>query len=658
MTAQCKLYFDGSLIRTGTRAECENEFKHRVAEYQMKFDIEYSYQKQQSSVYDKLDDINSDLMQGVERPSGNTSLSRTEITNKVNNYKKRFKISCPSSNNIVQPSPKTKRANYDTRKIGLQRKSSGYKRTVIHRNNNSEAQRIAFERKLAAATQDAETRSTRATQSAYQKIDNVKTGSAGDIAMRQKAANDRADRQIGFGVRGGSEKIEESFNITFTDDEIKRIIKQFVEIRFKNNDKYSFVDHIRLCFEQKSGIPLSFALIITPGNRKKNMEIINSYNKYCERFTPQITNEACNELYDDWRVGFCEDNILYDMALLSAAVYEESDSPYPWGWQKIESFNNPSNSFDAALYKYIGQENILCLAYRGSEGDGFMGIAKGVVDAIHQNNFTREAQDWVFNNFKQGLGEADEYSQHNEAVLCVSAVNKKYGKAGSSIYLTGHSLGGGLASIAGVSQPELKTYTFNAAGVLMVTINRFVNNKDRSDKNIFAYSTESDPLTGCQNWDYSFKMNVLKIYVNRVEGIVDIYNSGVDMIKGDIKKGYAGYIKGMFETSIGLINAKNNEVREMLGYYKDFIPENDVFLNARLEKMGYEILPKALGNRKIINNSSGMDHDIKPIVKLLDKNKNGACISCTRKFIEQQRTSLVRFVSNKNNMNQCKINMN
>lgn len=657
MTAQCKLYFDGSLIRTGTRAECENEFKHRVAEYQMKFDIEYSYQKQQSSVYDKLNDINSDLMQGVERPSGNISLSRTEITNKVNNYKKRFKISCPSSNNIVQPSPKTKRANYDTRKIGLQRKSGGYKRTVIHRNNNSEAQRIAFERKLAAATQDAETRSTRSTQSAYQKIDNVKTGSAGDIAMRQKAANDRAGRQIGFGVSGGCEEKEDSLNITFTDDEIKRIIKQFVEIRFKNNDKYSFVDHIRLCFEQKSGIPLSFALIITPGNKKKNMEIINSYNKYCERFTPQITNEACNELYDDWRVGFCEDNILYDMALLSAAVYEDKDSPYPWGWQKIKSFNNPNNSFDAALYQFIPNDKILCLSFRGSEGNRL----KGVVDVIIQNKSSREAQDWVYNNLKQGLGETDDRSQHKQAVSCVSEVNKQYGKNAVTLYLTGHSLGGGLASIAGVSQPQLKTYTFNAAGVQMKTIEKFVPNKNKNDRNILAYSTANDQLTTYQNWDYSFKMRVLKSIVNILEGPIKMYNSEIDIAHGDKKEGSYDYFEGVLEMGIGLMNAETSFGRELLdfiGIDHNYIPENDVFIKERLNKMGYEILPKALGKRQVIANSSGMDHNIIPIVNLFDKNKNGTCISCMRKFIEQQRTSLVRFVSNKNNMNQCKINMN
>lgn len=613
MTAQCKLYFDGGLIRTGTRAECENEFKHRVAEYQMKFDIEYSYQKQQSSVYDKLNDINSDLMQGVERPSGNTSLSRTEITNKVNNYKKRFKISCPSSNNIVQPSPKTKRANYDTRKIGLQRKSGGYKRTVIHRNNNSEAQRIAFERKLAAATQDAETRSTRATQSAYQKIDNVKTGSTGDIAMRQKAANDRAGRQIGFGVSGEEKKI--SYKVTFSDEELKIIVKQYIYTKLKDN-KYGFVDHIKLYFEEKAGFSLNELLVITPGNKKRNYEIIESYNKYIDRFTGQIINDACNELYNDWGVGFCEDNLLYDMALLSDDVYSNWMTTPP-GWERLESYRG-KNGFYAAIYKNTIKRNIYCLAYRGSEGDPW-DVAKAklvelaslyivnycidklipiggslyknnINEKIHKLHLTPCVEDWVETNVKQGLGIYNENSQHEQAVKLIKTINNNYKGV---IYITGHSLGGGLASIAGIESPEHQTYTFNAAGVLMKTVNKFVDNKSKSAKNIYAYATGGDPLTNTQK-DVNLKTEI-------------------------------AYWTTLITESLG-ISMKSDSI--------------SIF-----ERIDYDLLPTSIGNHYLIPNSNNMEHKIKPILEYYDKSKNGFGISYERNFIEQQRTYLERFAS-------------
>ena len=633
MTAQCKLYFDGSLIRTGTRAECENEFKHRVAEYQMKFDIEYSYQKQQSSVYDKLNDINSDLMQGVERPSGNISLSRTEITNKVNNYKKRFKISCPSSNNIVQPSPKTKRANYDTREIGLQRKSGGYKRTVIHRNNNSEAQRIAFERKLAAATQDAETRSTRATQSAYQKIDNVKTGSAGDIAMRQKAANDRASRQIGFGVSGE----EKSYKIDFTDDEIKLIVKQYIYTKLKDN-KYGFVEHIKLCFEKKAGFSLNELLVITAGNKKRNYEIIESYNKYIDKFTKQIINEACNELYYDWGVEFCEKNLLYDMALLSAAVYEDKDSPYPWGWEVVDHYGEDNHGygdlgFYAALYKNV-VSNVYCLAYRGTESNN--------ISDIYNDIIVTDVGQALGDNFKTPKLKVP---QHKQAVSLVNAIVKKYGDKGE-LYLTGHSLGGGLASIAGVSKPQCKTFTFNAAGVLMKTIDKYVPKESRSTKNIYAYSTVNDPLTTAQNFDYSAKLEIFEacvvLFVPRDKSLLNKATGAVAVAGGTY--GVAIH-EAVFNDNIKLIERK---ALDIAGVDHNYIPLNEATTEKKieiLENINYEILPKALGQRQVIINSSGMGHSIVPIVELYDKNKNGSCISCQRKIIEQQRKYLERFDS-------------
>ena len=51
------------------------------------------------------------------------------------------------------------------------------------------------------------------------------------------------------------------------------------------------------------------------------------------------------------------------------------------------------------------------------------------------------------------------------------------------------------------------------------------------------------------------------------------------------------------------------------------------------------------GNHYLIPNSNNMEHEIKPIVEYYDKSKNGSCISCQRKIIEQQRKYLEKFDS-------------
>lgn len=624
LVAQCKLYFDGQLIKAGTEEACQSEYKHRVAEYQVDLEFEYSYQKQENEIYDKMREINPDLMQGVSRPQNNSSISRSDITDKVNAYKKRFRLSCTEeqhhsrqTNNIVQPSPRTKRVATDMSKVGLRRNTSHNQGAELAEKNRrqreaaAERARIEWEKKMAEATKDAEERAERATAPAYQMIDNFSTGGDGDWAMRERAAADRASRQIGFGVSGE----EKSYKILFTDDEIKLIVKQYINAKLKDN-KYGFVEHIKLCFEKKAGYSLSELLVITPGNKKRNYEIIESYNKYIDRFTGQIINEACNELYYDWGVGFCEDNLLYDMALLSDDVYSNWMTTPP-GWERLESYRG-KNGFYAAIYKNTIKRNIYCLAYRGSEGDpwdvakeklvelaslyivnycidklipiGGSSYKNNINEKIHKLHLTPCVEDWVETNVKQGLGIYNENSQHEQAVKLIKTINNKYKGV---IYITGHSLGGGLASMAGIESPEHQTYTFNAAGVLMKTVNKFVDNKSKSAKNIYAYATGGDPLTNTQK-DVNLKTEI-------------------------------AYWTTLITESLG-ISMKSDSI--------------SIF-----ERIDYDLLPTSIGNHYLIPNSNNMEHEIKPIVEYYDKSKNGSCISCQRKIIEQQRKYLEKFDS-------------
>lgn len=646
LVAQCKLYFDGQLIKAGTEEACQSEYKHRVAEYQVNLEFEYSYQKQENEIYDKMREINPDLMQGVSRPTNNSSISRSDITDKVNAYKKRFRLSCTEeqhhsrqTNNIVQPSPRTKRVATDMSKVGPRRNTShnqGAELAEKYRRQREEAAeraRIEWEKKVAEATKNAKESAERATAPAYQMIDNFSTGGDGDRAMRERAAADRASRQIGFGVSGE----EKSYKIDFTDDEIKLIVKQYIYTKLKDN-KYGFVEHIKLCFEKKAGFSLNELLVITAGNKKRNYEIIESYNKYIDKFTKQIINEACNELYYDWGVEFCEKNLLYDMALLSAAVYEDKDSPYPWGWEVVDHYGEDNHGygdlgFYAALYKNV-VSNVYCLAYRGTESNN--------ISDIYNDIIVTDVGQALGDNFKTPKLKVP---QHKQAVSLVNAIVKKYGDKGE-LYLTGHSLGGGLASIAGVSKPQCKTFTFNAAGVLMKTIDKYVPKESRSTKNIYAYSTVNDPLTSAQNFDYSAKLEIFEacvvLFVPRDKSLLNKATGAVAVAGGTY--GVAIH-EAVFNDNIKLIERK---ALDIAGVDHNYIPLNEATTEKKieiLENINYEILPKALGQRQVIINSSGMGHSIVPIVELYDKNKNGSCISCQRKIIEQQRKYLERFDS-------------
>lgn len=630
LTAQCNLYFDGRLIKSGSETACRNEYENRVREYRVELEVrnQESWDRAQNKVWDDMNNMAPDLMQGVAPPERFNGLSKAEITNKVNAYIERFSLECQQENYhsgpTVQNSSRTKRVANNPRAGELIIRSSSmddYYRRKQRNAEIAERRRIAYEKmmaeKMAKAEKDAEERSTRATAPAYEAINEWKTGGAGDVAMRQKAAAERASRQIGFGVSGE----EKSYKVTFSDEEMKTIVKQYVGTKLKDN-RYNFVEHIRACFENKAGISLNTALVITPSNKKKNMEIINSYNEYCDRFTKKIINEACDELYDDWGVGFCEDNILYDMALLSDDVYSDWMTTPP-GWKRIDYFGNKNhgygeNGFYAALYENTLNKGVYCLAYRGTE-----------------KNF----EDIFITDIGQGLGEIFTsskltVSQHKQAVSLVNAITIHYSDKGN-IYITGHSLGGGLASIAGLEHPECETYTFNASGVIMPTIKKYVTNKSSNAKNIKAYSTKGDPLTNIQKTG---------------KGIINIW--GIDVV---VTKSFAETIVNCGE--------KLYKIEKMA----PFLDINDMKVLEQmikdpkqievLQKIDYDFIPPSLGNHYEIPNSANMGHSIAPIVELYDKSKNGSCISCKRKSIEQNRNNLNRFVSDPNNIKHCKVQM-
>lgn len=132
--------------------------------------------------------------------------------------------------------------------------------------------------------------------------------------------------------------------------------------------------------------------------------------------------------------------------------------------------------FYAALYKK-GDKYVL--AYRGTKEP----IADGYEDAV------------------QGLGISSE--QYNKSVELAEAMKKVKDNSGNNIFnsenttITGHSLGGGLAAIAG-GATGYPTYTYNAAGVHSATLKRNKLHRE-SMTNVQAYNASDDPLNMAQD---------------------------------------------------------------------------------------------------------------------------------------------------------------
>jgi len=141
---------------------------------------------------------------------------------------------------------------------------------------------------------------------------------------------------------------------------------------------------------------------------------------------------------------------LTDYAALSAIVYNDVRrgfnvlSPLP-GWTEILS-NTGGLGFTAGAYK---NGNDIVIAFKGT-------------DTILKN----ATVDWLLGNIPAGLGTGS--SQLVEAALFYEAV--KAANPGSNITFTGHSLGGGLASVMAVYFDKQAT-TFDEAPFLLSALN-------------------------------------------------------------------------------------------------------------------------------------------------------------------------------------------
>ena len=97
-------------------------------------------------------------------------------------------------------------------------------------------------------------------------------------------------------------------------------------------------------------------------------------------------------------------------------------------------------------------------------------------------------------NFQQAFGVKN--AQYEQAMTLAGKVAEKVGN--TNLVLTGHSLGGGLASAAAI-RTGIKAETFNAAGLNSRTVKRHGLKLDNAKNLITAHFTSGDPLSKLQD---------------------------------------------------------------------------------------------------------------------------------------------------------------
>ncbi|SDT88651.1 PAAR-like domain-containing protein [Halopseudomonas salegens] len=180
---------------------------------------------------------------------------------------------------------------------------------------------------------------------------------------------------------------------------------------------------------------------------------------------------------------FERNNVAVEHARLSQAVYDPSQPP-PEGW--IDISNDPEK-----LAQYNLDPDDL-----SAEGSNFRAAVYEPDPAVFGSDMkptvafkgTQNGEDWK-NNLAQGIDRQSDY--YENAVQ----IGKDIKRSGALVDITGHSLGGGLASAASQASGRPAT-TFNAAGLHDNTVERYGGVVHQTD--IQAYRVDGEILTGIQ----------------------------------------------------------------------------------------------------------------------------------------------------------------
>ena len=179
---------------------------------------------------------------------------------------------------------------------------------------------------------------------------------------------------------------------------------------------------------------------------------------------------------------------------------------YETGFNAVLYYNSKTNeytvAFEGSAFPSFGKSSEITTASKIAPSFDFdMNSKEYVVNALGLEMRIPQDMwnDWGKNNALQAAGRIA--SQFQMAKEIADILNASPELKNLNINFTGHSLGGALASVAGLSTGK-PTFTYNSEGVSDKILENFglLDKKNNRDYNITAYHTDNDILTNTQKW--------------------------------------------------------------------------------------------------------------------------------------------------------------
>lgn len=211
-----------------------------------------------------------------------------------------------------------------------------------------------------------------------------------------------------------------------------------------------------------------------------------------------------------------EDEVRYTVANVGSFYYELLTHPELVSAYASDLIYNRQNKPAYALkiqdtgeLEKLGlSSNIISLLLTDNTNDGFNGaLYREYMTGKYVLTFAGtqggSLADWA-NNIAQAFGEDAPQYDHAMAIGKALSSPSVTGLTASNTYITGHSLGGGLASAASMAS-GFHAYTFNAAGLHPETVKDYPTNCANAAALVTAYQVDFDILTWGQ-YDASWNL--------------------------------------------------------------------------------------------------------------------------------------------------------
>lgn len=260
-------------------------------------------------------------------------------------------------------------------------------------------------------------------------------------------------------------------------------------LTYHPSDIYSLLP---LKYQEITGVDINVALAKDPSKRDaKEKEALENYNAFVEEVCKEIDEYSKKELAE---IDATPEKKELDMAILAKSCYADDDGSV----LELTNFNvaAPEDFINRPDLKNLAEVIQMCNSIGSSYGfhcELYQNSITGelTIACEGSGDFVSQWQDWVLNNFANGAGL--EVPQFNTIDAIATAINSMRGD-NPSITITGHSLGGALASYLGL-KTGLDTYTFNAEGLNPGVISSIPN---YDDSKILAYHSSYEALTNAQ----------------------------------------------------------------------------------------------------------------------------------------------------------------